>query len=197
MIFLSDLCAIKPGHPFRGAIRPRPDGEALVVQMRDIGAAADIDWSGVIRTALPGRKTPDWLADGDILLPSVGDALRPAHVTRPPNDAVCSPHLHLLKPDQSRIRPGFLVWLLTQPAVRNQLARRMAGSAVKSITRASLSSLALPVPGLETQDDILAFAGAARQERDALNALITLREREMSALARHLFNDSLTTGAPS
>ena len=54
-------------HRFLENVDEVPDGDVRVIQMKDVSPEWGVDWSGVMRTRLAGRKQPDWIVDGDIL----------------------------------------------------------------------------------------------------------------------------------
>ncbi|MEO6320334.1 MAG: restriction endonuclease subunit S [Polaromonas sp.] len=181
------LVSIQAGFPFRGAIDVLASGSVLVVQMKDVAAERGIDWSGVIRTELTGRKAHDWLQPGDVLFVSRGTRFYAVCVDQSPGPAVCGPHFfHLrLKPCAS-VLPAFLAWQINQPPFQRQLWQAAEGSSQLSIRRPVLEALSLSVPSLQNQRRIVALAELARQERQALHQLIRNRELQLEALAENL-----------
>ena len=75
---LSDIAIVKAGHPFRGKIPEDKEGNAYAVQIRDIDNDGIIQWHQLIRTNITGRKIPDWLQKGDVLMLDTGSTLRGA-----------------------------------------------------------------------------------------------------------------------
>ena len=190
MIRLGDIAVVTAGYPFRGAIGEHADGDALAVQMRDLrGDAGRVDWSGVARTRLTGKRKPDWLRFGDILLSSIGDNNAAILVGDVPAPAVCTPNIFLIRAhDETAVLPGYLAWALNQQMVREHWRSSALGTNVQRLRRADVENASLPLPPVEQQARIAALAQTAREERAALEALIPNRERELAGLAQNLFN---------
>jgi len=184
---LGSIVDLRSGHPFRGSIDESAEGNALAVQMKDVDSEHGVNWTGVIRTSLVGRKQPDWLKVGDVLFVSKGVRFYAVCVDEPPSPAVCSPHFfHLRVPAHVPLLPAFLAWQINQPPFQRQLQQAAEGSSQLSIRRPVLESLTLSVPSLADQHRIVALSELARQERSALHQLIRNRELQLQALAEDL-----------
>jgi hypothetical protein len=184
---IRNLTALQSGYPFRGSIEESTDGDTLAVQMKDVDPDHGVNWPGVMRTTLAGRKQPDWLKAGDVLFVSKGARFYAVCIDAPPTPAVCSPHFfHLQVAPQVPLLPAFLAWQINQPPFQRQLHQAAEGSSQLSIRRPVLESLTLCVPSLADQQRIVALADLARQERQALHQLIHNRELQLQALAESL-----------
>ena len=184
---LGSIVDLRSGHPFRGSIDESAEGNALAVQMKDVDSEHGVNWTGVIRTSLVGRKQPDWLKVGDVLFVSKGVRFYAVCVDEPPSPAVCSPpFFHLRVPAHVPLLPAFLAWQINQPPFQRQLQQAAEGSSQLSIRRPVLESLTLSVPSLADQHRIVALSELARQERSALHQLIRNRELQLQALAEDL-----------
>lgn len=185
---VADLVNLQGGYPFRGSIEESADGAALAVQMKDVDPEYGVNWSGVMRTALAGRKQPDWLKAGDILVVSKGARFYAVCLDEPPHPAVCSPHFfHLQVKSPATVIPAFVAWQINQPPFQRQLKQAAEGTSQLSIRRPVLEALTLSIPSLADQHSIVALAELARQERQTLNQLIRNREQQLNALADSLF----------
>ncbi len=184
---IGSLTFLQGGYPFRGSIEESAKGGALAVQMKDVDPDHGVNWSGVTRTTLAGRKQPDWLKAGDVLFVSKGARFYAVCIDEPPSSAVCSPHFFLLQVmPQAPLLPAFLAWQINQPPFQRQLQQAAEGSSQLSIRRPVLESLTLYVPSLADQQRIVALADLARQERHTLHQLIHNREQQLQALAEGL-----------
>lgn len=182
-----ELADLQGGYPFRGSIEESADGDALAVQMKDVDPDQGVNWSGVMRTALTGRKQPDWLKLGDILVVSKGARFYAVCLDEPPHAAVCSPHFfHLQVKSPAAAIPAFIAWQINQPPFQRQLKQAAQGTSQLSIRRPVLEALTLSIPSLADQRRIVALVELARQERQTLNQLIANRERQLNALAKLL-----------
>ena len=183
-----ELSDLQGGYPFRGSIEEVADGDALAVQMKDVDPERGISWCGVLRTALTGRKQPDWLKAGDILVVSKGARFYAVCLDEPPHPAVCSPHFfHLQVKLSGAVIPAFVAWQINQPPFQRQLQQAAEGTSQLSIRRPVLEALTLSIPSLADQHRIVALAELARLERQTLTQLIRNREQQLNALANGLF----------
>lgn len=187
---IGQLARVQGGFPFRGSVEAVPYGSVLAVQMKDLSVDEGIDWPGVVRTELPGRRPADWLATGDILFVCKGSRFYAGCVDEPPGHAVCTPHFfHLRVQAEARVLPVFLAWLINQAPVQKQLQQAAEGSNQLSIRRPVLESVTVRIPSLDNQHRIVSLAQLAHKERQTLQKLIRNRERELEGLAEKLSAD--------
>ena len=181
---LGALAEFRVGYPFRGAIEPAADGSVAVVQMKDVSPTGTMAWDAVVRTKLTGRREPDWLITGDILLVARGNHYYAAALEGVPDRSVCGPHLyHLRLKRGSAVLSGFLAWQINQPPIQRLLRQAAEGSNQLSIRRAELEALPISVPSQAVQERIVRLAEAAAREHALLDQLILSRKRQLSALA--------------
>jgi hypothetical protein len=184
---LSSVARVQAGYPFRTTVEEASDGDVRVIQMKDVSPELGVDWSGVMRTRLAGRKQPDWIVDGDILFAAKGARFYAACVCAALPNAVCVPaFFHLRVRPEAALDPEFLAWQINQPPCQRQLLQAAEGSSQLSIRRAVLEQLVLAVPPLFEQRRIVALARLAVQERQALQRLIHNREQQLQAIAEDL-----------
>ncbi len=186
---LGDVATVAAGFPFRGRIKNQPNGNTVVAQMRNVGAEAGVDWANAAKTALPGRKAPQFLEDGHILFAARGARNYAVLVESPPERAVSSPHFFVITvKDPSIALPAFITWQINQAPVQRQLDVAATGSHIRNIRRQALENLRLAVPPAETQRVIVEFDRMALAERRLLEELIANRIQQTDALALGLFN---------
>jgi hypothetical protein len=184
---LTDVAQLQAGYPFRSAVEEVADGDVNVIQMKDVSPEWGVDWSAVMRTRLAGRKQPDWIVDGDILFAAKGARFYAACVGDALPKAVCVPaFFHLRVRPEAALDPEFLAWQMNQPPCQRQLLQAAEGSSQLSIRRAVLEQLILAVPPIAAQRRIVALAGLAVRERQALQRLIHNREQQLQAIAEDL-----------
>ncbi|OUL98012.1 restriction endonuclease subunit S [Variovorax sp. JS1663] len=178
---------LRAGHPFRGAIEEVHDGPVRAVQMKDLDPVLGVDWRGVLRTRLGGRRPPDWLASGDLLFVARGTRFYAACVDMLPGPAVCGPHLFHLRVKPGReLLPEFLAWQINQGPFQRALQRAAEGSSQLSVRRPVLESLPVGIPPLADQERIVALARLARRERELHGLLIRNRELQFESIAEAL-----------
>ena len=106
---LIDYADILPGVAFRVGLTHEPDGNALVVQMKDVTPGEPPRWSSMIRTTVRERST--FLAPDDILLQMRGGKYFAVHLRELPAPAVACQHFFILR-CTPKILPEFLTWQL-------------------------------------------------------------------------------------
>ena len=191
-VILSDIAIVKAGHPFRGTIPEHKEGDAHVVQIRDIDNDGFILWDQLIQTTITGRKSPDWLKAGDVLFAARGQRNIAACIDKVNTPTVCAAHYFLIQVQQpSTILPEFLAWQLNQEMAKRYFAQSAEGSAQVSIRRTVLESTPLTIPTTKEQQAIVALDYKAKQEKRVLNALISNREQQMKAIAKELLAGAL------
>ena len=183
---LSDIAIVKAGHPFRGKIPEDMDGNAYAVQIKDIDNDGIIQWHQLIRTSITGRKSPDWLQEGDVLFAARGGRNLAGFVGEIDRLTVCAPHYFLIQVTDTSVLPEFLAWQLNQEAAQRYFANSAEGSAQTSIRRAVLEATPLFIPTLEKQHAIVGFDNKVKQEKRVLNALIENRTKQMQGIAKEL-----------
>ena len=184
---LADIADIRPGYPFRGSVKDRPDGEVAVVQIKNVDPDTGIDWSGLARTDLTGRRKPDWLRQGDVLFTARGNRNAAAAVGEITIKAVSAPHLFVIRvttPEQ--ILPEFLAWVMNQADAQRYFAQEATGSYITNIRKQSLLEMPLRLPPLDKQRIVVELDRAARQERKLLESLIENRKQQISLVAQTL-----------
>lgn len=182
---------IRAGYPFRGAVEEIRGGPVHAVQMKDLDPVHGIDWRGVIRTRLGGRREADWLAPEDLLFVARGTRFYAACVDELPGPAVCGPHLFHLRVKAGRtLLPAFLAWQINQVPFQRALRRAAEGSSQLSVRRPVLESLPICIPPLADQARIVALVQLARRERQLQDRLARNRERQFESIAEALVEAS-------
>lgn len=190
---LKELAAIGAGYPFRGSIPDIGDGEAFAVQIRDIRPDGSVAWESLVQTTLEGRRTPDWLEQGDVLFVSRGGRLVAVCLDDVPVPAVCSQYFYLIRVRHPDLLPEFLAWQMNRGQAQRYLAKGAEGTDQLSVRRAVLEDLPVLVPPLAVQRALVALQRDAHAERRALEALIANREQQIEALALALFEPNTLT----
>lgn len=195
---LKEIAHINAGYPFRGKI-PEVAGSAVVaVQMKDVSLTEGIRWSDCLETTLPGKREPDYLTAGDILVAARGSSnyaiLVDATISATKKQAIAAPQFFVVRLKQQGILPEFVAWLLNQPAAQRHFEQNAEGTLTKSIRRSVLEDAPVVAPLLTKQQTIVAMANTLRKEQRLIQQLITNGERLMSAIAGDLHGEPAAKG---
>lgn len=183
---LGSFVEVQAGHPFRGSVPPVEGGNAFALQMRDVSPDGGVDWNGLVRTRIDGRKQPVWLQRGDVLFVARGARNYALCLPEVPKPVVCSQYFFLLRVKSPALLPDFLAWQINRPPAQRYLASNAEGSDQLSIRRGVLENLPLVVPPPEKQRLAVALAETAVVEKKLLEQLIRNRQQQLDALAHEL-----------
>lgn len=191
---IKQIATINAGYPFRGKIPEVAGSSVLVVQMKDISIAEGVLWSGCLETELTGKRAPDYLVAGDILIVARGNHYYATQVdqklTTTGKKAVAAPHFFVVRLKRQDILPEFITWMLNQAPAQRHLEQNAEGTLTKSIRRNVLEDVSIVIPSLAKQQIIIAIANTLREERRLLQQLINNGEDMMSAIANDLYSAS-------
>lgn len=190
---LKQIATINAGYPFRGKIPEVPGSAVVAVQMKDVSLTEGIRWSDCLETELTGKREPDYLTTGDILVAARGNHNYAVQVDQAlatiGKQAVAAPHFFVISLKKKDILPEFLVWLLNQTPAQRYFEQNAEGSLTKSIRRSVLEDAPVVVPPLAKQRAIISMAATLRDEHKLIQKLVSNGERMMSAIAKDLFEN--------
>jgi hypothetical protein len=189
---LKQLASINAGYPFRGKIPEVAGSPVVVVQMKDASPADGIRWSSCLETRLTGKRQPDYLSPGDILVAARGNhnyAVSVDHtLVTTGKQAVAAPHFFVISLKTKDVLPEFMVWLFNQGPVQRYFEQNAEGTLTKSIRRSVLEEAPVVIPPLAKQRAILGMAKTLAEEQKLVQTLISNGERMMATIAKDLFN---------
>ncbi len=190
---LKDIAQIKAGYPFRGKIPEVESGGVRVIQMRDISNSGGLNWNSIISTEVTTPHANYCLAEGDVVFIARGSKNIAAYVGKVNPEVICSPHFYLIRQSNTeRLLPEFLAWQLNQQPAQKYLKQSAEGTAQASIRRGVLEDLLISIPGIKTQQTIIALAEKARQEKQRLLDLIANREQQLNGIATQVLSQNVT-----
>lgn len=190
---LKHIATINSGYPFRGKISEVASSDVVAVQMKDVSLTEGIRWSGCLETELTGKREPDYLTEGDILVAARGSHNYAVQVENSlemrGKRAVAAPHFFVIRLTDKSILPEFMVWFLNQEPVQRYFEQNAEGSVTKSIRRSVLEEVSVVAPPVAKQQTIIALAKTLRDEQRLIQKLVNNGERMMNAIARELFEN--------
>ena len=151
---LSKLVHIQPGYLSRGRVRSVPDGTHRLLQAKDLSADGGVRLENAVRFH-PERKPELYqVVRGDVLVVARGQEHRAHCIDEDLPDTLAAFSFYILRPDLSRILPGYLAWSLNLPPVQAQINAASGGTGIRYIRRQALGNLRIQVPTLAVQHDI-------------------------------------------
>lgn len=119
---------------------------------------------------------------GDVLFSGTGTIGETAVITEEPSNWNIKEGVYTIKPDQTRIVPQFLRYLLTSEQMKTAYMKKVAGGTVKSIPMAEMRKLLIPVPSIDEQKRIVLllsrFDTLCNDLKEELPAEIEARQRQ-------------------
>lgn len=185
---LKQVADIQTGYLFRTKVPEDPNGNVMVVQMKDCSVMNGIDWENCVKTQLNQVREHEWLREGDILIPSRGNNYQAVYIDSRIADrkAVAAPHFFVIRVTSPKILPKYLDWWLNLQTSQKYLNQNVEGTVTKSIRRPVLQALPIKIPSLSKQENIISIAETVKQERLTALKLIENSEQLMNAIAQHL-----------
>ena len=178
------------GHAFRGRIAEDPDGNAKVVQLRDVAVHSGIAWDALVTTQLDTKKPPRWLQRGDVLFAARGMRFTAVCVDELPAPSVCAPHFFHLRVNPEQALPEFIAWQINQTPFQNNLNRLAEGTESATIRMSEFKKMKLVLPSLEKQQKLIELFTLQQQERQVLEQMIENNEQQMKAIAQALVGNN-------
>lgn len=119
---------------------------------------------------------------GDVLFSGTGTIGETAVISEEPSNWNIKEGVYTIKPDQAKIVPQFLRYLLTSEQMKTAYMKKVAGGTVKSIPMAEMRKLLIPVPSIDEQKRIVLllsrFDTLCNDLKEGLPAEIEARQRQ-------------------
>jgi len=175
---IKHIASLMAGHPFRGSIENTPDGEAAVVQMRDVDPDSGVDSANLVRVNLTGRKKPDYLKRGDILFIGRGYRLFAVFVDKELEYTVAGSHFFIIRIKSTcDVRANYLTWYINNKRAQKYFSQHVAGTALPHVNRNTLENLPIVLPPLAVQDQMMKAHYCRLKEKVLLEALIQKKKQ--------------------
>ena len=178
---LAQLCETAAGLHFRGKVENDPDGNAALIQIKDLDANFTLQTDALERVKLD-KVEPYLVRSGDVLFVARGARLGATVIENAPDDAIATGSFFRLR-TRGEVMPAFVAWTINSTRGQQQLRRAEQGTGLTLVRRADLESLLIEVPPLATQRAIVALDAGARRERELCEQLQQKRARWVEAVA--------------
>ncbi|MEN9307001.1 MAG: hypothetical protein RL173_933 [Fibrobacterota bacterium] len=181
---LSEIAVIHVGNTFRTGLEPHPEGDALVVQMKDVSDQECVDPSGLSRIAFGPIREAHQLLRGDLVFRSRGTKVATALIPALSMPALVAAPLFRIRTISETVDPRYLNWFINNLG-QSHLGARSEGSDLKMISIQSVKDLEVMVPSLSRQTEIVELAMLVREEARIMESILQKRSKLVSScLAR-------------
>ena len=194
---LKDIAAIRSGHTFR-RMDDGEDGNYRVLRISDLREAPDraspmVHWAG--------KKTPPLLEVDDLVIPGRGErfdtvwftSTRIAETAAGAHGVIPTNQVYTIRLSQTvkqHVLPGYLNWHLNRESTRDYFQANLRGTSIPILPREILGNLAVPVPTLHIQEQIVALEAAWRKEQQLMEQLQDNRRQMLDGIYQHYLNES-------
>jgi hypothetical protein len=177
MNVLSRVADVISGYHFRERLSTTSEGNVSVVQMKDVVDAELVPSLRFVRVQLPPAPGRVSIQDGDVILRARGESYSGVLARGQFDRTVVAAPLMLIRADTRVLLPAYLKWFLNHPATQAQLSELATGTHVRTVSKAELEALPIPVPPLKRQNKIAEIAALAATEQALLGKISASRRR--------------------
>jgi restriction endonuclease S subunit len=158
--------------------------------------AKHFDENGTFRQETPLTKSLELdkrlekhlLIEGDILLVAKGIANRACLYKEQIGQAVASSTFFVIRLQEQSLMPDYLLWLLNTQRYQKLLQGLSKGTQVQSLSKKALSSVQIPIPSMEEQQEIIKVAQQWLIEQRFMDNLKKSKDRYYEHLLLFLAN---------
>ena len=192
MQILTQIASIELGFQLRSQVIQSPESKELLIQMKDVSKTNGVNWKTCVPTQLPGKKMPQWLCDGDVIVVARGFNFFAAHIQDIPQgfQAVAAPAFFVLSKINAQILPEYLTWWLNQVPTQRYFEKSAEGAISKSLKRTALENTPVIIPPMAQQQHIVSLARLFREEYRLLEQMRTNTAQMQTALVNQLIQSN-------
>lgn len=157
---LSEIAELNNGYAFRGRIAHQKNGDTSVINASDLVKQSVVDLTTLTCVELGSRGDRFHLKAHDVVFVARGlhqTAYKP--IADPfylfPMPIVTPAGLITIRVKQSIALPEYIVWVLNSPSVQREIEKYKEGSNIRFISEANLGNIAIPLPPMPVQYEIV------------------------------------------
>ena len=191
---LKDIARVQMGLSFRSRIEPEADGTVAVIQMRDLTEDNKLSQRNLIAVKMNGLNGRHLVKRNDLIFRSRGQTTTAAIVDTEIGSAIVAAPLLRIRVTSKRVLPEYLCWFVNQASAQAFLHSRATGTAMTVIGKSALDNLQVPLPGLATQERIVALADLSNQEQRLMRELAAKKEKLVNGIQMRLATEVSADG---
>jgi hypothetical protein len=184
---LEEIADVRVGYQFRGKVTADPHGAVRVVQIKDVDSDLRIRVDDLTPVAVD-RAEPYLIRREDVLFLGRGHRLYGTVVPDVPPNTIATGYFFILRADPAVIVPEYFAWALNQREFQEALRPFHRGSHMPMISRTDLAALAVQVPPLSVQREILHLNQLLAEELRLMEAIGRHRSRLVEAVSQQLMH---------
>jgi restriction endonuclease S subunit len=175
---IQDFSQIIPGYTFREAIESNKNGNAYVVQARNVKQDKSIkDITDLTRIEFQTLRSSSFVKKNDVLLLSRGmgaGTFRAGTYQANDNNVIAASSVHIIRITSSHILPHYLSLYLNSFEGQKAIEKSATGVHLQSVTRVGLADIEIPVPSIEQQQLLIQLNNNINEQHE-----ITARKNDI------------------
>ncbi len=178
------------GLSFRSRIEPDADGNVAVIQMRDLTEDNKLDHSNLTTININNINERHLVKHKDLVFRSRGKTTTATIIDKALGRTIIAAPLFLIRVTSKNVLPEYLCWFINLSSSQAFLHSRATGTAMTMIGKSALDALEIPLPNLETQEQIVALADLLNKEQRLMKNLAEQKEKLVKAIQMRLVTES-------
>ena len=187
---LKDIALVQMGLAFRSRIEPEADGTVAVIQMRDLTEDNRLDHRNLITIKMNDLSDRHLVKRRDLIFRSRGQTTTAVIIDTEIGLAVVAGPLLRVRVTSRHVLPEYLCWFVNQASAQAFLHSRATGTAMTVIGKSALDDLQVPLPALETQEQIVVLADLSNKEQRLMRRLAKQKEKLVNGIQMRLATES-------
>ena len=166
-------------------LQAEPYGDVSYLQIKDL--LSESPEKTAPKVTLSPKNDRYLLAKGDLLFAGKGTTYL-CKVFDLDIPAIASTTLYIIRLTSKDILPDYLCWYLNQPSVMALMKAQQVGTGTPLIHKQAVENIEIPVPGIDTQRQIVELAKLQTREKELYHALAEKREQLTNQLIMNKLN---------
>lgn len=180
MLLLKDLIlqdGLFSGYSFREKIEHNPSGSIGILQMKDINNNyLSFNYFNIDKVSNITFKDKFYLQKNDILFVTKGINNYAIAIDNVNTKIVPSATFFVIRVDEKKIIPEYLVWYINQQVAQSYLSEKKAGTYVPNLNKQDILELPIKLPPIKIQKYIAKTAILLNKEVEILERIKTNRK---------------------
>ena len=166
-------------------LQAEPYGDVSYLQIKDLLSASSE--KAVSKVTLSPKNERYLLEKGDLLFAGKGTTYL-CKVFDLDTPAIASTTLYIIRLTSKDILPDYLCWYLNQPSVMALMKAQQVGTGTPLIHKQVVENIEIPVPGIDTQRQIVELAKLQTREKELYLAIADKRQLITNQLIMNKLN---------
>lgn len=179
---LASIAEVISGYTFRERLDVYPDGDVAVIQMKNMDTEDRLRTGELPRVEIADLSDRQLLREGDLIFRSRGLFHTAAVLTEDLDQAVSAAPLMVIRLSSARVLPEYLRWFINHPSTQATLSALAAGTHVRTLNKAALENLDVPVPPVDRQRRIVEVASLGDREKALVKAISERRGKVLAEI---------------